>query len=192
MPEEKKQQQEESVEDIFSSTEAIPKQSNIFKEMELEELPEEEEVLEPTEISSKFFGLKNKKIFVIIGIIIVVFLIFFGIYFIMPKIKAIKEEREIQEQEKNINIQPQTKIVEQLTNVDSDKDGLSDKEEIQFKTNPLKVDTDNDGLSDRDEVKTWKTDPLNPDTDEDKIYDGAEIRKKLNPNGEGNLLETLN
>ncbi|MBI4653047.1 hypothetical protein HY750_02235 [Candidatus Kuenenbacteria bacterium] len=186
MPEEKKQQ--ENLEDIFSSIEATPKQSNIFKEMELEELPEEEEIPEVAKTSSKFFG-PNKKVFIIVGGVIVVILIFFGIYTIMPKIKAIKEERELQE--KNIDTQLQTKIIEQSANIDSDKDGLSDKEEIQFNTNPLKVDTDNDGLSDRDEIKTWKTDPLNPDTDGDGINDGDEIKRKLNPNGEGTLLEIL-
>ena len=41
------------------------------------------------------------------------------------------------------------------------------------------------------EVKVWKTDPLNADTDGDKINDGDEVRKKLNPKGEGSLLETI-
>lgn len=194
MPEEKKQN---DVEDIFSSTEKIHKESNIFKEMEPIELPEEEEISEVAETSLKIFGQNlflsfikdKKKIFIIGGIAII--LIFFGIYAIIPKIKDVREERKILEKE-NLEKNIPSGITKQLTDIDSDKDGLSDKEEIQYNANPLKVDTDNDGLSDRDEVKTWKTNPLNPDTDGDKINDGDEVRKKLNPKGEGSLLEIIN
>ncbi len=190
MPEEKKQQ---NVEDIFSSTETMSKQSNIFKEIEPQELSEEEEISEVAQTFPKFIKQKNKKIFVIIGVVIIILILFFGIYTLMPKIKEIKEQRKIEKNlEKNANIQLSTITTEQLIkNIDSDKDGLSNQEEAQADTNPLKADTDNDGLSDRDEVKIWKTDPLNPDTDDDRIKDGDEIKKKLNPNGKGTLLEII-
>ena len=59
--------------------------------------------------------------------------------------------------------------------VDSDLDGLFDKDEAALGTDPYNPDTDGDGLSDGDEHFKIKTDPLNPDTDLDGLKDGAEI-----------------
>ena len=59
---------------------------------------------------------------------------------------------------------------------DTDKDGLSDGEEVhQYKTDPLIADTDWDGLKDGAEVLTYSTDPLNRDTDNGGVTDGHEI-----------------
>lgn len=66
--------------------------------------------------------------------------------------------------------------------IDSDGDGLLDKEEAQIGTDPFNPDTDGDGLSDGEEVKKHHTDPLNPDTDWDALKDGAEVLTyKTNP-----------
>lgn len=70
---------------------------------------------------------------------------------------------------------------------DSDRDGLSNQEEIERGTNPNKVDSDNDSLFDREEVKVYRTNPLNPDTDGDGFLDGEEVRAGYNPKGEGRL-----
>jgi len=70
---------------------------------------------------------------------------------------------------------------------DKDHDGLSDAEEAKLGTNPNNVDTDGDGLFDREEVKVYKTDPLNPDTDGDGFSDGDEVKNGYNPNGPGKL-----
>ncbi|NCA81950.1 MAG: OmpA family protein [Opitutae bacterium] len=59
--------------------------------------------------------------------------------------------------------------------VDSDGDGLFDKDEAAIGTDPYNPDTDGDGLSDGDEVFKYKTDPLNPDSDFDGLKDGAEV-----------------
>ncbi len=59
--------------------------------------------------------------------------------------------------------------------VDSDGDGLFDKDEAALGTDPYNPDTDGDGLSDGDEVFKFKTDPLNPDSDFDGLSDGAEV-----------------
>jgi len=59
--------------------------------------------------------------------------------------------------------------------IDSDGDGLFDKDEAIIGTDPFNPDTDGDGLSDGDEHFVYKTDPLNPDTDMDGLKDGAEI-----------------
>lgn len=66
--------------------------------------------------------------------------------------------------------------------VDSDGDGLFDKDEAVIGTDPYNPDTDGDGLSDGDEHFKQRTDPLNPDTDYDGLKDGAEVLTyKTNP-----------
>jgi hypothetical protein len=51
-------------------------------------------------------------------------------------------------------------------NRDSDRDDLSDLEEIvTYLTDPLNPDSDFDGLPDGEEVKKWKTNPLKRDSD---------------------------
>lgn len=76
---------------------------------------------------------------------------------------------------------------ETVIDIDSDGDGLTDREEALYGTNPLLVDTDGDGLSDYEEIKIYGTDPLNPDTDGDGYTDGEEVNNGYNPLGEGML-----
>jgi hypothetical protein len=73
--------------------------------------------------------------------------------------------------------------------LDSDKDGLTNAEEVQNGTDPSNSDSDNDSLSDFDEIKTYKTNPLKPDTDGDGFMDGAEVKGGYNPNGSGKLIK---
>ncbi len=73
--------------------------------------------------------------------------------------------------------------------IDTDGDGLADKQEVQvYKTKLSEIDTDGDGLLDGEEVNKYKTDPLNPDTDEDGYSDGSEVGKGYNPKGDGKLI----
>ena len=66
--------------------------------------------------------------------------------------------------------------------LDSDGDGLVDSREAEIGTDPYDPDTDKDGLSDGEEVLTHNTDPLNPDSDWDALKDGPEILTyKTNP-----------
>ena len=74
-------------------------------------------------------------------------------------------------------------IMTQAGDLDSDRDGLTDKEEREIGTDPFNPDSDGDGLTDGEEVhgvlqngKLIKTNPLNPDTDGDGLTDGAEIK----------------
>ena len=73
--------------------------------------------------------------------------------------------------------------------IDSDGDGLFDRDELLLGTDPFNPDTDGDGLSDGDEVFVYKTDPLNPDSDFDGLSDGAEVlvhkTDPLNPDTDG-------
>jgi hypothetical protein len=69
-----------------------------------------------------------------------------------------------------------------LAIVDTDKDGLSDWDEISlYKIDPNLADADGDGLRDGDEVKLYQTDPTKADTDGDGIPDGVEVNPRPNP-----------
>lgn len=69
-----------------------------------------------------------------------------------------------------------------LAKVDTDKDGLSDWDEIQvYGTDPARADTDGDGLSDGAEVTIHNTDPIKADSDSDGITDGIEVSQGSNP-----------
>jgi len=58
--------------------------------------------------------------------------------------------------------------------IDSDKDGLTDIEEINFGTNPQLYDSDGDTLSDYQEIKNIGTDPLKTNTDNDRYKDNED------------------
>jgi len=62
-----------------------------------------------------------------------------------------------------------------VVDLDSDDDGLSDRDEIIYGTNPDNNDTDGDGLLDGEEVHTYDTNATNDDTDGDGLLDGEEI-----------------
>ncbi|WP_166727515.1 YSIRK-type signal peptide-containing protein, partial [Streptococcus pseudopneumoniae] len=64
--------------------------------------------------------------------------------------------------------------------VDTDGDGLTDKQEVDKGTDPLKQDTDGDGLTDKQEIDKG-TDPLKQDTDGDGLTDKQEIDKGTDP-----------
>ena len=64
---------------------------------------------------------------------------------------------------------------------DSDKDKLSNEEELAYGTDASEADTDRDGLSDYDEIFVHKTKPGVADTDEDTVNDGDELALGLDP-----------
>ncbi|NHK29991.1 MAG: exo-alpha-sialidase [Asgard group archaeon] len=65
--------------------------------------------------------------------------------------------------------------------VDTDEDGLIDKEEEEvYFTNPYNEDTDDDDLIDGDEIANG-LDPLEQDSDSDGMFDGYEFHNELNP-----------
>jgi len=43
------------------------------------------------------------------------------------------------------------------------------------------VDTDADGLNDREEILAYKTDPRNPDSDSGTVNDGPEVKRGTDP-----------
>ena len=53
----------------------------------------------------------------------------------------------------------------------------------------MSVDTDDDGLFDKEEVEIYKTDPLNSDTDGDTYPDGLEVKGGHNPRGSGRMYD---
>lgn len=79
--------------------------------------------------------------------------------------RVVTETGEYRTEKNNINVRvPQENIENNSNNiteddVDSDRDGISDKEEIQRGINPDNPDSDSDGYSDGDEIKSGY-DPL--------------------------------
>ncbi|ETX08814.1 MAG: hypothetical protein ETSY2_03175 [Candidatus Entotheonella gemina] len=77
--------------------------------------------------------------------------------------------------------------------VDTDGDGLSDREESQYGTDPHRADTDGDGINDGQELAFWKDqwnkdadgdgqiNLLDRDSDDDGFADGAEKDDGTNP-----------
>ncbi len=90
--------------------------------------------------------------------------------------------RKVEEEKEEL---PETKKQNEIIDIDSDGDGLSDEEENKLRTDPNSFDTDSDGLNDYDEVKKWKTNPNNPDSDGDGYSDGQEVENGYDPNGLG-------
>lgn len=75
---------------------------------------------------------------------------------------------------------------------DFDLDGLSNLKEQEYKTNPFSDDTDKDNLTDREEINLYHTDPLESDTDFDMLDDDSELKfgtdpKKTDTDGDGIL-----
>ena len=65
--------------------------------------------------------------------------------------------------------------------LDSDDDGLSDRDELALGTDLLDADSDDDGLDDGQEVHALGTNPLDVDSDDDGVSDGAEVAAGTNP-----------
>ena len=64
---------------------------------------------------------------------------------------------------------------------DSDRDGLTNREELEANTDPTKYDTDGDTLPDGAELNELNTSPLRPDTDFDGVRDDVEVVNVWDP-----------
>jgi flagellar basal body-associated protein FliL len=65
---------------------------------------------------------------------------------------------------------------------DPDKDGLGNLKEFIFGTTPTVNDTDKDGISDKDELFVYHTDPKIADTNNNTYSDSVEINNCYDPN----------
>ncbi len=75
-----------------------------------------------------------------------------------------------------------------LFQLDPDRDGLGELDELALGTDPANPDSDDDGVSDGDEVNVHGSDPLNPDSDGDGMPDGFEVDAGLDPTDPGDAL----
>lgn len=73
--------------------------------------------------------------------------------------------------------------------VDKDKDGVEKAIEKEYGSSDLKRDSDKDGLTDFEEIYYWYSDPIQDDTDADSHKDGAETVSLYSPVG-GDKIES--
>lgn len=71
-----------------------------------------------------------------------------------------------------------------LLGIDPDGDGLYSSEEAENGTDPLDPDSDRDGLTDGEEVNFYGTSAIDADHDDDGIEDGDEVDRGLNPHND--------
>ena len=76
--------------------------------------------------------------------------------------------------------------------VDNDQDGIEESMEDSYGISDNSKDSDKDGLSDYEEINFWFTDPADPDTDEDGHKDGTEILGGFSPLGSGKISSAPN
>ena len=202
IPESKEELAEPVPEDMFAETEpAKPAQFEPKAKSAL--VPSEEERAEKTA------GFRLQKLLTMVAVVCVLLLLVIGTYWGIKLWleKNPQEEASVPEEiyttaeiEKNITANEEIPVENVIkttpkpvipakseSDIDTDQDGLSDKEEKQVGSDPSKVDTDDDGLFDREEVQVYKTNPRNKDTDGDGFSDGDEVQNGYNPNGEGKL-----
>ncbi|MEK7511920.1 MAG: hypothetical protein AAB575_02785 [Patescibacteria group bacterium] len=149
----------------------------------------------------------HKKFYIITGVVVLLLVLIVAVIASVKYVAGLKEcsgpgcsPPDLKQDEQKVDevvtpdvvvpaeVTTDTTTQELVVNVDTDKDGLTDAEEIAAGTNPVKTDSDSDGLFDYDEVKKFGTDPLNADTDGDGFLDGEEILGGYNPKGPGKLL----
>ncbi len=138
----------------------------------------------------------NKKVFLLIGILIILVLVV-GV-FIFRK-NSFENGNSTNENVLNFEEnQTSGAVVSLVTSTeelplfqdfetDHDRDGVDDTREKEMGLNISQFDTDGDGLSDANEIENFKTDPKNKDTDKDGFADGYEVLNGFDPNGSGKL-----
>jgi hypothetical protein len=84
-----------------------------------------------------------------------------------------------------------TTVVQVMTSLDTDGDGLLDGEEQRLGTRVDLADTDGDGLSDTAEVRTHGTNPLIKDSDGDGSNDAQEIAAGTDPNSATDIFKIV-
>jgi hypothetical protein len=78
-------------------------------------------------------------------------------------------------------------LVQVMTTLDTDNDGLLDGEELRHGTSVNLQDSDGDGLKDGEEVHIYGTSPLIADSDGDGTKDGDEVRAGTDPNSKADV-----
>lgn len=93
-------------------------------------------------------------------------------------INQFQQQAEAAPQTQTAEITAPTVVEDPWLSEDSDRDGLTNREEAMLGTNPYSADTDRDGVSDFQEVMLG-TDPTNPNINRDSITTGNELRTDI-------------
>ncbi|MBI5728436.1 MAG: hypothetical protein HY984_01635 [Candidatus Magasanikbacteria bacterium] len=132
---------------------------------------------------------QQKKIVLLVGCLVIVFLIIGGILLWVRSRRKLSNLGDRPPIENSTMVATSTAGQPDRINNDQDRDGIPDAEEAKLGLSNRDFDTDHDGLSDIDEIIIWKTDPKNPDTDGDGFGDGVEVLRGYNPLGPGKLAD---
>lgn len=146
--------------------------------------------------------LKNKYVYLVVGVLVVLALAAGYYYFFYAKKPSTPNETVLSKLPKTWLVQffmSETCSDQNVCgdNADSDKDGLTNYEEFKAGTNPTIADTDTDGLADGDEVKIFKTDPTLKYTDRRETVaqndwtDGKQLLSGYDPLTPGLKLTTV-
>jgi len=176
------------VEDIFSGTEKVSESPLAEKKPDVFSPKHQEVSNEKTEVSEnkKLKDMDFKKYIVLGSIIFILILIGFAAYFTYNNF--FKTDLSNKNLESNIVedvVDKQPEVNQQIQEEVNPNEVIMD----DFTENEEEIDSDDDGLFDREEVKVYKTDPNNPDTDGDGYYDGDEVKSGYNPSGAGKMFE---
>ncbi len=91
------------------------------------------------------------------------------------------QKRIVQLSDVHRNFYTITDLSDYAKSEDQDQDGVNRDMEELYGTSDLRVDTDRDGVSDYEEIYSWFSDPLKRDTNSNGVIDSLEVRKGLSP-----------
>jgi hypothetical protein len=175
--------------------EPAPGPEDIFAETEPKAMPKlvpEEAELRARELvkAGPRVRFPFKRILITLVTLAVIAGVVYGGWLAYKGIKGYLEERGIEEglpaggeETEILWTAPGEKVYTERSEVplDTDGDGLPDKEEETLGTGINVVDTDRDGLFDGEEVKIYQTNPLKADSDGDGYSDGTEVKNGYDP-----------
>lgn len=134
----------------------------------------------------KFYKVKLKISIALLVILLILIAVLIGLNFLgkqshKNKIEYAEKTKETAQYDKMLggNDLLKVELTEENKKLDYDKDGLTNEEEIQYGTNMTNSDTDGDGLDDYEEIKRYESDPTKYSTSGDNISDYIKVERDL-------------